>query len=98
MLDTKITPTREFEHYKGCRFRDPDNCGGCALTHGGEEGPNYSAWPLAYMANGRTIPAKWRKAFLKELARTDNELYVANIKRHIAECGARFSDGKSVEG
>jgi hypothetical protein len=84
--------TREFEHYPGCRLRDPDNCSGCALTHGGEEGPNYAAWPLVYMENNRTIPAKWRKAFERELARTDNPAYVENLKRTMAKHGVRFSD------
>lgn len=29
--------TREFEHYNGCRMRDPDNCGACALITGSED-------------------------------------------------------------
>jgi len=34
--------TNEFMHYQGCGFKDPDNCGACALTTGGPEGPNYA--------------------------------------------------------
>ena len=87
--------TREFEHYHGCRLRDPDNCGGCALTTGGEDGPNYSAWPIAYMENHRLIPAKWRKAFNRELA-SDNKLYADNVRKHYDEAikrGPVFTDG-----
>lgn len=85
--------TSEFTHYDGCKHRDPDNCGACALTDTRQDAPNYSAWPLAYIRNGRTIPAKWREAFKRELARTDNLPYVANLQRHIVEHGVRFSDG-----
>lgn len=82
--------TNEFQHYQGCRFRDPDNCSGCALTDLRQDAPNYAGWPLVYMENRRVIPAKWRAAFAKELARTDNPAYVKNLKRHIAEYGVQF--------
>ena len=88
--------THEFEHYPGCGFNDPDNCSACALTDTRQESPNYSAWPLVYMANSRVIPAKWRKAFQRELTRTDNDLYVNNLKRHIKVYGVRFSDGQPL--
>jgi hypothetical protein len=81
--------TSEFNHYDGCGLRDPDNCSGCALTTGGPEGPNYSAWPLAYMQNRRTIPAKWLDAFVAELA-SDNKIYAANVRRHIEIYGVSF--------
>ena len=89
--------TSEFQHYDGCGFRDPDNCSACALTDTRQARPNYAAWPLAYMANRRAIPAKWRKAFRAELARTDNLPYVANIKRHIDTFGVSFTDGKGID-
>lgn len=82
--------TNEFLHYPGCNGRDPDNCSGCALTTGGLEGPNYSAWPLAYMVNKRAIPAKWFAAFERELA-SDNRAYAENIRKHIAQHGVRFA-------
>jgi hypothetical protein len=81
--------TSEFNHYDGCGLRDPDNCSACALTTGGPEGPNYSAWPLAYMQNRRTIPAKWLDAFVAELA-SDNKIYAANVRRHIEIYGVSF--------
>lgn len=87
--------SREFEHYQGCGGRDPDNCGGCALTTGGKDGPNYSAWPLAYIENHRTIPAKWRDALKREMA-SDNKAYAANIAKQIAAHGVTFSDGKPL--
>ncbi len=90
-------PTFEFSHYDGCRNRDPDNCQGCALTKGGAEGPNYAAWPLAYMQNGRTIPSKWIGAFKRELA-SDNKLYADNIVATAKDSPARFSDGSTFDG
>lgn len=85
--------TNEFSHYPGCNRRDVDNCGACALTDTRQAAPNYSAWPLAYMENGRTIPAKWRDAFKAEMERTDNPAYAANVKATLAKHGVRFSDG-----
>lgn len=76
----------EFSHYKGCKYKDPDNCGGCALTVGGEEGPNYAAWPLSYMLAGRAIPKKWTKAFVLEF-QSDNKPYVANLMKHLDSHG-----------
>ena len=77
----------EFSHYSGCRLRDPDNCSGCALTMGGKEGPNYAGWPISYLKNGRSIPAKWQDALKKELA-SDNRAYSENLKRIITEIGS----------
>jgi hypothetical protein len=87
--------TNEFAHYPGCKYRDTDNCSGCALTNLNQDAPNYAAWPLAYMENRRTIPAKWRNAFKAEMI-SDNELYANNIKRTIAKYGVRFTDGKEL--
>lgn len=94
-LIMKYRFTREFEHYQGCRHRDPDNCSGCALTDERQASPNYSAWPLAYMENQRAIPAKWRKAFEREL-RSDNQLYADNVRQHIREYGVRFVGGERI--
>lgn len=88
--------TNEFTHYVGCNRRDTDNCGACALTDERQATPNYAGWPLAYMENRRTIPAKWRGAFKAELARTDNPSYRANLAATLARMGARFSDGKGL--
>ena len=82
--------TREFEHYQGCCGRDPDNCSGCALTHGDDDGPNYSGWPLVYMENHRAIPSRWKGAFNRELNRTDNPAYVANLHATMAKHGIRW--------
>lgn len=89
--------TREFEHYPGCKRSDPDNCSACALTDTRQDVPNYSAWPLAYMENRRTVPAKWRNAFKAEMERTDNPAYAANVKATLARLGVRFSDGRGFE-
>jgi hypothetical protein len=88
--------TSEFQHYPGCRHKDPANCSGCALTTGGPNGPNYSGWPLVYMENGRTIPAKWREAFERELNRADNMAYARNVRDTLARLGGRFSDGTKL--
>lgn len=85
--------TSEFSHYDGCKRRDVDNCSACALTNLRQSEPNYSAWPLAYMSNGRTIPAKWKAAFIRNATQTNNLPYAANVRKHIREHGARFSDG-----
>lgn len=87
--------TNEFQHYPGCKGRDPNNCSACALTDERQETPNYAGWPLAYMENGRTIPAKWREAFKAELA-SDNKPYADNVQRTMERCGVRFSDGKPL--
>ena len=84
--------TSEFQHYGGCRHRDPDNCSGCALVIGGKDGPNYSAWPLVYIENHRAIPAKWREAFARELKST-NLAYSNNIIATIEKHGLAFDDG-----
>ena len=76
----------EFNHYNGCKFKDPDNCSGCALTTGGEEGPNYAAWPLSYIRHRKPIPRKWMMALIKELT-SDNEAYVNNLKQKLIERG-----------
>lgn len=90
--------TREFEHYPGCRHRDPDNCSGCALTDTRQDVPNYAAWPLVYVENGRTIPAKWREAFRREMsAENENQAYARNIRDKVRMYGVRFSDGRGLE-
>jgi hypothetical protein len=83
--------TTEFTHYAGCKHRDPDNCSACALTDERQDAPNYSGWPLAYMENGRAIPAKWRAAFFAEMDRTDNPAYAANVKATMGRLGVRFT-------
>ncbi len=88
--------TNEFQHYDGCKHNDPENCGACALTDKRQAAPNYAGWPLAYIENHRSIPAKWRAAFKAELARTDNPPYVANIRAKMAEHGFHFTDSKPL--
>jgi hypothetical protein len=90
----KISPryTSEFKHDDGCRYSDPDNCSGCALTIASQEGPNYSGWPLVYIENHREIPAKWRTALARELKSTDLA-YSNNIIAQINKHGIAFSDG-----
>lgn len=88
--------TSEFEHYTGCRFRDPDNCSGCALSSTQTEAPNYAAWPLVYIENHRTIPARWKPALREELARTDNPAYVENLKQTMEHHGIAFDDGSDT--
>jgi len=80
----------EFRHYDGCRNKDPDNCGACALTTivdvDGKPGINYTAWPLSYIKNNRVIPRAFR-AFLSEEFLSDNTAYVNNLKKQIADKG-----------
>ena len=88
--------TSEFQHYDGCKHRDPDNCSACALTDTRQDAPNYRAWPLAYMENRRAIPAKWREAFRAEM-NSENALYAANVRETMARLGVRFTDGKPLD-
>lgn len=90
--------TNEFAHYAGCNHNDPDNCSACALTDTRQAAPNYAAWPLAYMENGRAVPAKWRGAFQDEMNREDNRAYADNVKATIARLGVRFTDNRGIEG
>ena len=83
--------TAEFSHYADCRRRDPDNCSGCALTTGGDEGPNYSGWPLVYIENHRPIPAKWKRA-LELQTRSDNQAYADHLVATILHHGVAFDD------
>ena len=83
--------TREFEHYDGCEYNDPDNCSGCALTDLRQDSPNYSGWPLAYMENDRPIPGKWFKAFAEEELKSDNQAYVDNLYQTVTKYGVRFT-------
>ena len=91
---TRFKRTGEFNHYPGCLYRDPANCSGCALTNTNQDKPNYSAWPIAYMENGRAIPSKWRDAFKAEMVRDDNPLYTKNIELTMKKYGVLFTDGK----
>lgn len=92
--------TREFEHYTGCNFNDPDNCGACALTKPVEiefgpndyrMGINYSAWPLSYLQNGKKIPFMFMGYLVDEL-KSDNSSYVANLKKHLEAAGYDVED------
>ena len=87
--------TYEFVHDHGPRpdKLTRDNCGACALTNLNQISPNYAAWPLAYMENGRTVPLKWFKAFIAEMNRKDNEAYAENVRRKVELLGVRFSSG-----
>ncbi len=76
----------EFTHYQGCKG-DPENCSACALTKADKNGPNYAAWPLAYMQNGIRIPQRYHDALLAELGRTDNPAYVENLKTQLKAHG-----------
>jgi hypothetical protein len=44
------------------------------------------------MENRRTIPAKWRDAFKRELEST-NKAYANNVRETMERLGVRFSDG-----
>ncbi len=76
------------------------NCGACVLggyhdldddEHDRRDGPNYSGWARIYVEAGRTIPRKWKAAFLRELDRTDNALYLAALVRDIQTWGITFA-------
>ncbi len=72
---------------------DADNCGYCALTHGGAEGPNYSGWARLYIEAQRPMPKKWHGAFERELA-SDNTAYADALRRSIATFGEPRFTGK----
>jgi hypothetical protein len=77
--------TSEFKHYGSGHSKhraDLDNCSACALMFA-EHAPNYAGWPLAFLDNGRTIPERYLPALKEELARTDNEAYVNNLKQKL---------------
>jgi hypothetical protein len=88
-MDVPPRRTSEFQHYDGCRCKDPDNCSGCALTTGGKEGPNYAAWPLVYVEHHRIIPRKWQAAFEQEL-KSSNTAYAENLKATVEKHGVEF--------
>jgi hypothetical protein len=48
------------------------------------------------MENRRTIPAKWRAAFVEEMNRADNPAYAAKVRATMERLGVRFSDGKAL--
>jgi hypothetical protein len=73
--------TREFIHDKHNK-KDMENCAACILLHSGEEGPNYAAWPLSFLVNGKDIPRKYFKALENEL-KSDNLAYVKNLENHL---------------
>lgn len=90
----------------GCRREGRlgrENCGVCCLLgyepRGGfgdgysvrREGPNYSGWARLYVEARRPIPAKWREAFRRELARDANHAYADALARSVVTFGARFS-------
>lgn len=77
----------EFTHYGHHPSRkDLDNCSACALLYAETE-PNYAAWPLAFLQNGRQIPTKYYAVLKKELSRKDNDRYVENLKQKLAISG-----------
>jgi len=65
---------------------DADNCGYCALTHGGSDGPNYAGWARIYVEAQRPIPSKWRAAFMDEL-NSDNKAYAHALRRSMMTFG-----------
>jgi hypothetical protein len=87
--------TTEFTHSYNHKKPDPENCSACALTipvmidYGPNDtrlGINYSAWPLSYLQNGRSIPDKFL-GYLKEELKSDNLAYVENLKKHLIAAG-----------
>jgi len=79
----------EFSHYKGCGLKDPINCSGCALISGGNEGPNYSGWPLVYVKHGKKIPLKWYPALVCDLL-SSNKPYALHLASELKKAGYKF--------
>lgn len=83
--------TNVFTHYSSGHsehgHKDMENCGACVLLYSGKEGPNYAAWPLAFIENGRRIPSKYIGALRLELRRTDNMPYLNNLKDKLWAAG-----------
>lgn len=75
-----------FTHSYQHRRSDPDNCAACALN---AKHPNYSGWPLLFMAAGRTMKAK---DFTDELidSQRHNERYYQNLLDHMFNYGAEI--------
>jgi len=69
----------EFTHYGHRTKKDMENCSACILLFSGKEGPNYAAWPLSFLANGRDIPSKYFEALKTEL-KSENMFYVKNLE------------------
>ncbi len=65
---------------------DPNNCGGCALISGDEDGPNYAGWARVYVEAGRTIPREWTRAFQSE-RNSSNAAYAAALRKSINTFG-----------
>lgn len=65
---------------------DTDNCSYCALTQGGDDGPNYAGWARIYIEAGVAIPNRWREEFQKEL-NSDNRLYGYALRKSILTFG-----------
>ena len=66
---------------------DADNCSYCALTTGGDDGPNYAGWARLYVEARVPIPERWRAAFQREVD-SGNKAYASALQRSIATFGA----------
>lgn len=82
------------------------NCGACVLNgyqdrdddeHKPADGPNYAGWARVFVEAGRSIPATWAEAFVREFTDNDNERYVEALKRDVATFGMPHVDGLKVE-
>lgn len=78
----------EFTHYGHRTVKDMENCSACVLLYSKNK-PDYAAWPLSFIRNGRPIPAKYLKALKEELL-SDNKAYVDHLKDELAKINFRF--------
>lgn len=99
---------QEFKHYSNHKSgSDLQNCGACALENpqmieysdGARMGINYAGWPLSYIESGRRIPERFLPYLLEEL-KSDNEAYVANLRKHLHDAGYDLAgmDAKNAKG
>ncbi len=82
----QIAQREMFTHSYQHKRSDPDNCAACALAL---KNPNYSGWPLLFMAAGKVLPAKPFTADLKD-AQRNNTAYYNNLLDYMANFGCEI--------
>lgn len=81
-------------HYPGCKGKDPDNCGACALVtpypnadDPSDDRPNHACWLLMYVEAGRSVPVAWLLSEYNE--RRKNPAYWGNVLSSVAAYGIK---------
>ena len=83
----KMAYNQYYEHSYKHKGKDPDNCSACALQ---TINPNYSGWPLIFIALGLKLR---KKIFIEEISynldpeKGNNLNYILNIFEYIRVFG-----------